>query len=81
MNDARFRTELISKIPASHSALITQAKPDASGIEIVFAIVSKSKKDIISSLPFFSRINLRSTAQMLKGYGYKVSVTKVEIDA
>jgi uncharacterized protein (TIGR04141 family) len=76
--DPQFRRKAIAKLPTSHRSLITQATFRPRDFRIVYAITSKSTKDIATSLPFFSRLALRRSARILKGHGYKVELTKIK---
>ena len=45
--------------------------------EIVFAIVSRSQRDL--DLPFFSKVSLRVAVKRLEARGYRVSLNKVSV--
>jgi uncharacterized protein (TIGR04141 family) len=51
-------------------------RPGNDEFEVVFAIISESTSPL--TLPFFSRVNLRNTAQRLRAFGYKASVVKIQ---
>ena len=52
-------------------------RPDARGYEVVFAIISKSKKPL--DIPFFSKVSLRNARKRLEAYGYRVTKKKISI--
>ncbi|MDD5760169.1 MAG: TIGR04141 family sporadically distributed protein [Desulfobulbaceae bacterium] len=77
VTEPEFRREVKELLPESHRGLIPTSRPAPDEFEIVFAIVSNSSHGIVDSLPFFSRINLRSATQALRSYQYKVSIVKI----
>lgn len=78
LDDEKFRTAVNSKLPTSHQLKDPAARPDAAQFHINYAIVSRSKKRIDHALPFFSRLNLRNAARQLRGFGFKVALSKIE---
>ncbi|MCD4705514.1 TIGR04141 family sporadically distributed protein, partial [bacterium] len=52
-------------------------KPKSSEYEIIYAIISKSEKDL--DIPFFSKINIRNAKRRLETFGYSVSLLKISI--
>ena len=46
---------------------------------MVYGVISDVKGDTLH-LPFFSRVNLNNTTKILKGYGYKVELLKIDWD-
>jgi uncharacterized protein (TIGR04141 family) len=75
LNEVDFRRELNGALPASHRLADPAPKPSAGDFEVVFGIISKSKKKLV--LPFFSRVNLKNAYSNLTGMGFKVSVCKI----
>jgi len=75
LNEVDFRRELNGVLPASHRLADPLPKPSAGDFEVVFGIISKSKKKLV--LPFFSRVNLKNAHSNLTGMGFKVSVCKI----
>jgi uncharacterized protein (TIGR04141 family) len=75
LNEVDFRRELNAILPASHQLADPNAKPDPREFEVVFGIISKSKKKLV--LPFFSRVNLKNAHSSLTGMGFKVSLCKI----
>lgn len=72
-----FRKKVNDKLPESHKLGDFASKPDPAKYDIVYAVISNEVGSL--SLPFFTKVNLRSAAQRLAGYGYKVKVVKVDI--
>jgi uncharacterized protein (TIGR04141 family) len=77
--DALFRQRLNEKLPASHQLVSPGEHPDVREFEVAFAVISRSRKPL--RLPFFSRLSLRNATRLLQGYGYRVSCTKVPLEA
>jgi len=75
LNEADFRQELNNKLPGTHRLNDPDRKPLAEDFEVVYGIISKSKKKLV--LPFFSRVNLKNAYSNLTGMGFKVSVSKI----
>ena len=59
--------------------MVPLGQPEAKDYEIGFAIVSRVPGQL--ELPFFSKVNLRSAARTLNGFGYKVTLTKIDVVA
>jgi uncharacterized protein (TIGR04141 family) len=77
--DANFREKVHAKLKPSFQKLIKVAhKPQQDEFTIVYAVISSVKGPL--HLPFFSRVNLNNTAKILKGFGYKVELLKIEMD-
>ncbi len=77
--DSRFREQLNDKLPGSHKLPSPADRPQVRDFEVAFCVVSRSAKPL--RLPFFSRLSLRNAARVLQGYGYRVSYTKVPLEA
>lgn len=56
--------ETVQVLPAKH--------------EVVYAVISKSKKDVGGVFPFFSKVSLAQIHKQLTAYGYKVALAKIE---
>ncbi|SEM83036.1 sporadically distributed protein, TIGR04141 family [Stigmatella aurantiaca] len=52
--------------------------PSPGNYEIVFAIITASKREWPEALPFFSQLNFVRNAKRLSGYGFKVSLCRIE---
>lgn len=76
--DQNFRDALKEKVPNTHWADCKLKSGRAKGRRITFAIVYRSTGDFL--LPFFSKISLRRAAQRLKGFGYPVTLARVDVD-
>lgn len=77
--DSEFRKKIIDKVsPAFKGLLSEQNKPKENEFTITYAIISESIGELY--LPFFSRVNLLNTAKILRGFGYKVEMLKIEVD-
>ena len=72
-----FRQKVNAKLPASHKLRNTERRPRADTFEVAYAIVSRSAKPL--ELPFFSKVNLRHSAELLRTLGFKVTLTKIPV--
>jgi len=54
-------------------------KIKSSEYEIVYAFISNSNEDLISSLPFFSLLNLKQSFHSLSIMGYNISISKINV--
>lgn len=75
VSDQGFREKLNEKLPDAHKLGDVTVRPDPSKYEVVFAIVSKSKKPL--DIPFFSKVSLRNARKRLSAYGFRVTKIKV----
>lgn len=71
-----FREAVNDLLPQSFRLNNSGRRPNNEEYEVVFAIISKSTNPL--TLPFFSRVNLRNVTQLLRAFGYKVSLTKIQ---
>lgn len=53
---------------------LEESKFDTSKYTITFAIIGDETKGFVKSLPFFSLLNLRLTAEELRLIGFKIKV-------
>lgn len=51
----------------------------ASDYEVVFAVISKASGGVKDIIPFFSKVSLLHVYKQLRAYGYKVSLTKIDM--
>lgn len=77
LHDRSFAGDLDNKLPASHS--IGDATPDPESCRVVFAVVAKQGQDF--RLPFFSRVALRNSAEVIRNLGVQVSLQSIANDA
>ena len=66
------------KLPPSHKLAESAKRPNPGEYRVVFAVVSDSEEPDLT-VPFFSRLNLRSAVRRLDGYGYQVAITKISV--
>lgn len=78
MRDDLFRNKVNQKLPSSHQLSNAQARPNTQEYEVVFAIITRNAKPLCESLPFFSRLNLRNAFNYISGFGYRVSIRKID---
>jgi uncharacterized protein (TIGR04141 family) len=76
VTDPDFREKLNTVLPESHKLEDPQDRPITPEHEIVFAIISQSLNEL--DIPFFSKVNLRNARRRLTGYGYSVSLKKIQ---
>lgn len=77
---ADFRASVNNLLPAAHRFADAGKRPEYDEFQVVFAVVSDAAGDDLT-IPFFSRLNLRSAARRLAGYGYRVAVAKIPVSA
>lgn len=75
ISDEVFRDKVRELTPSGYPFVPAGMKPKAEDYEIVFAIISKSKKDL--DIPFFSKVTLKNASTSLSNYGYNVSIKKI----
>ena len=75
--DADFRKKVRMKLRAPFCDFFDE-EPRHDVFTIVYAVISEHKGGL--HLPFFSRVNLNNTRRMLRGYGYKVELLKINVD-
>jgi uncharacterized protein (TIGR04141 family) len=73
-----FRDLVNQRLPPTHKLTDCAKRPDSREYQIVFAVVSDSDEPDLT-IPFFSRLNLRSAVRRLDGYGYRVAITKISV--
>ncbi|MGH7336666.1 MAG: TIGR04141 family sporadically distributed protein, partial [Myxococcota bacterium] len=79
LQDPEFRREVRQKLGAAYRSGVPDGRPRADRYEVGYAIVSRSAGDLV--LPFFSKVNLRNAARTLVGLGYRVTLTKIEVES
>jgi len=67
------------RLPRSHKLSDSDKRPATGEYQIVFAIVSDAEGTDLT-IPFFSRLNLRSAVRRLQGYGYRVAIAKIPVE-
>jgi len=77
LQSEEFRKKVNAKLPASHKLGNTARRPRADRFEVAYAIVSRSTKPL--ELPFFSRVSLRHSTEMLRTLGFSVTLTKIPV--
>jgi uncharacterized protein (TIGR04141 family) len=77
MSDDQFREKVNTLFPAALQLAKPADRPNASDFEIAFLIASQSTGPL--SLPFFSRVTLRNACRQLTSYGFKTTLTKVQV--
>ncbi|MCY4530626.1 MAG: TIGR04141 family sporadically distributed protein [Chloroflexi bacterium] len=79
VEDREFRREVRGKLPSSFVEGVPEERPQVDLYEVGFAIVSRSAGELV--LPFFSKVNLRNAVRTLRGLGYRVTLTKIEVES
>lgn len=75
--DLSFRGKFADMLPATHKTLsreLRQDKFDAAGWTLAFVILGADRKAPCSSLPFFSKVNLRRHVTNIRSRRYRVVV-------
>ena len=78
--DAEFRKKVRKQLnPPFRELFDVSTKPKQDEFTIVFGVISDASGKKLH-LPFFSRVNLNNTYKVLKGFGYKVQLLKIDVD-
>ena len=75
LSDQGFREKLNGKLPDGYKLENVVVRPEPSEYKIIFAIISKSEKDL--NIPFFSKVNIRNIKTRLENLGYSVFLSKI----
>lgn len=76
---ADFRAAVNKLLPKAHRFVDSSTRPAYEEYQVVFAVVSDAAGDKLT-IPFFSRLNLRSAIRRLSGYGYRVAIAKIAVN-
>ena len=79
VTDPAFRKAVNALLPQPYKLKDSAARPDTTIFTIVFGIVSR-QEGVNLTLPFFSRLNLKTAARLLHGFGYNVAIAKISIN-
>jgi uncharacterized protein (TIGR04141 family) len=74
-HEPEFRKLVNDRLCDTHKMADPEGKLDATQYQVVYGIISKSKKDL--SLPFFSKIVLRNAKRRLSELGYEIRIGKI----
>jgi uncharacterized protein (TIGR04141 family) len=80
LGDPDFRSKartVVAGVDGSFADVIPIDRPDPSGRAVVFAVISRSRRDTPLTLPFFSVLSLRAAVQRLRALGCPVAVATV----
>jgi uncharacterized protein (TIGR04141 family) len=69
--------EVVRSVDPAFAEVIPEARPDPAEREVVFVVITRSRRDTPLTLPFFSILSLRSAARHLRALGCPVSVAAV----
>lgn len=75
----RLKAKAQDEISAAAAAVIPNAKPVPHEWKIVYAIIAEGDGAWPTSLPFFSQLNFRNTAERLSRMGYRVGLARVSV--
>ena len=79
--DPEFRQKVRGQLSAPFVDLVhIDKRPSQDEFTVVYAVIS-GERGATLHLPFFSRVNLNNTVKVLKGFGYKVELLKIPVDA
>lgn len=76
--EMEFRRKVAAMLPEDFSFEDAQERPRSEHYQVVFAIISDVQGDL--ELSFFSKLNLKNTARNLRGLGYRVAKSKIDVD-
>lgn len=74
------KTRAATEISAAAAAVIPDAKPVPEQWTIVYAIITESTRPWPASLPFFSQLNFRNTAERLSRMGFNVGLARIPLE-
>jgi len=74
-----FRRKVNARLPRRHRLADDDRRPRPDEFQVVFAVISDPPGDLV--IPFFSRLNLKHAARRLAGYGYRVSIAKIDVSS
>jgi uncharacterized protein (TIGR04141 family) len=80
LQDPDFREkakEIASSVDPEFATFFPQARPDPDAHQISFVVITRSNRDTLLTLPFFSVVSLRAAALRLRALGFKVSIAAV----
>lgn len=75
LTDEGFREKVNATLPRTHK-IDPSKRPTPLEYHVVFGVISSVPGEL--TLPFFSKVNLKHAAKRLDGFGYKVSLAKIE---
>lgn len=75
----RLKAKARGEISDAAAALIPDAKPTPNNWKVVYAIISESTGAWPGSLPFFSQLNFRNTAERLSRMGFRVGLARIPV--
>ena len=81
VQDAEFRAKardiVAREDPAFTEVVPAERPPDTSAFEITFAVITRSRRAVPLTLPFFSLVSLRAAVTRLRAAGFRVSVAEI----
>lgn len=75
--EEEFRKKVQEKLPEEFTLDNLIVKPKSDEYQVVFAIISDAPGKL--TIPFFSRLNLKNSVRNLRGLGYRVSKSKIDV--
>ena len=75
----RLRDKAGSEISAAARELLPTERPNPSEWEVVYAVIADARTEWPASLPFFSQLNFRNSADRLSRLGFNVSIARIPI--
>ena len=76
----RLKAKAHGEISVAAAALIPNAKPTPNDWKVIYAIISESNGAWPASLPFFSQLNFRNTAERLSRMGFGGGLARIPIN-
>lgn len=80
ISDEEFRKQISDKaeVEFGYSLFDFSVKPNTNEYEVVYAIIDDKESDLVTKLPFFSKVNLMLTVQELDRMHFKYSVCLIK---
>jgi uncharacterized protein (TIGR04141 family) len=69
--------EIVAAESADFAEVIPEGRPNPGDHEVTFVVITRSTRETILTLPFFSVVSLRAAARSLRGFGFPVSIAAV----
>jgi uncharacterized protein (TIGR04141 family) len=80
LTDRDFRRQarqILAELDAEFAEAISEERPEPTAHPVVFAVITRSERQTLLTLPFFSILSLRTAVQRLRALGCPVFVAKV----
>ena len=80
LQDPDFRDKaraIASSVDPEFAALFPEGRPDPEAHQITFVVITRSRRETLLTLPFFSVVSLRAASLRLRALGFPVAIAAV----